>query len=91
MLSRRLMMSQSIAVLGGGLISRLSHAAGPSGRKFTLDLRCGSIGVQADQREAISMAAEYGFAQFAQPAGGCCFLTDAPYSAKLAGRFNRPS
>ncbi len=29
------------------------------------------------------MAEKYGFGDFAQPAGGCCFLTDKFYSAKL--------
>jgi tRNA-specific 2-thiouridylase len=30
------------------------------------------------------LAAHYGFVDYAQPAGGCCFLTDRQYSAKLA-------
>ncbi len=29
------------------------------------------------------MAKEFGFDEYAQPAGGCCFLTDKSYSAKL--------
>ena len=29
------------------------------------------------------LAEKYGFDDYAQPAGGCCFLTDASYSAKL--------
>ena len=29
-------------------------------------------------------AARFGFDEYAQPAGGCCFLTDAQYSGKLA-------
>ena len=31
----------------------------------------------------IQMAKELGFTDYAQPAGGCCFLTDKYYSAKL--------
>ena len=31
-----------------------------------------------------SIAEKYGFKEYAQPAGGCCFLTDASYSSKLA-------
>jgi len=31
----------------------------------------------------IALAAQYGFEDYAQPAGGCCFLTDHSYSAKL--------
>jgi sugar phosphate isomerase/epimerase len=60
MLSRRMMLAQSIAVAGGAAVCRSATAAG-GGRKFTLDLRCGSIGVKADQREAIRLAHEHGF------------------------------
>ncbi|MEQ1527794.1 MAG: tRNA (5-methylaminomethyl-2-thiouridylate)-methyltransferase [Methylococcales bacterium] len=35
------------------------------------------------RKPQFAMAAEMGFNDFAQPAGGCCFLTDASYSAKL--------
>ncbi len=31
-----------------------------------------------------ALAKKFGFEDFAQPAGGCCFLTDASYSKKLA-------
>jgi hypothetical protein len=32
----------------------------------------------------MALAAEFGFEDYAQPAGGCCFLTDKQYSQKLA-------
>lgn len=32
----------------------------------------------------IELARQYGFEDFAQPAGGCCFLTDPNYTSKLA-------
>ncbi len=32
----------------------------------------------------IALAKKFGFDDYAQPAGGCCFLTDASYSSKLA-------
>lgn len=32
----------------------------------------------------IQLARKYGFHDFAQPAGGCCFLTDANYASKLS-------
>ena len=32
----------------------------------------------------MALAEKYGFTDYAQPAGGCCFLTDASYSSKLA-------
>jgi len=35
------------------------------------------------RKPQMALAAHYGFSDYAQPAGGCCFLTDAAYSAKL--------
>ncbi len=35
------------------------------------------------RKPQISMAKDFGFNDFAQPAGGCCFLTDKAYSNKL--------
>lgn len=35
------------------------------------------------RKPQIAMAKEFGFEDFAQPAGGCCFLTDKSYSDKL--------
>ncbi|MCO6412974.1 MAG: tRNA (5-methylaminomethyl-2-thiouridylate)-methyltransferase [Thiogranum sp.] len=36
------------------------------------------------RKPQMALAAELGFEDYAQPAGGCCFLTDAQYSHKLA-------
>ena len=36
-----------------------------------------------NRKPQIQLAREFGFTEWAQPAGGCCFLTDAQYSAKL--------
>lgn len=36
------------------------------------------------RKPQIALAKNFGFLDFAQPAGGCCFLTDVQYSAKLA-------
>lgn len=36
------------------------------------------------RKPQMALAAHYGFTDYAQPAGGCCFLTDAQYSIKLA-------
>jgi len=36
------------------------------------------------RKPQIALAEEYGFSDWAQPAGGCCFLTDKAYSKKLA-------
>ncbi|MBL1261808.1 MAG: tRNA (5-methylaminomethyl-2-thiouridylate)-methyltransferase [Thiotrichaceae bacterium] len=35
------------------------------------------------RKPQIALAAQFGFDEYAQPAGGCCFLTDQAYSAKL--------
>ncbi len=35
------------------------------------------------RKPQMALAAEYGFEDYATPAGGCCFLTDANYSRKL--------
>jgi len=36
-----------------------------------------------NRKPQIELARKFGFEDWAQPAGGCCFLTDAQYSAKL--------
>ena len=35
------------------------------------------------RKPQMALAKHYGFVDFAQPAGGCCFLTDESYSTKL--------
>ena len=35
------------------------------------------------RKPQMALAAKYGFTDYAQPAGGCCFLTDANYARKL--------
>ncbi len=35
------------------------------------------------RKPQMALAAQFGFDDYAQPAGGCCFLTDQSYSAKL--------
>jgi tRNA U34 2-thiouridine synthase MnmA/TrmU len=37
-----------------------------------------------NRKPQMALAASYGIEDYAQPAGGCCFLTDASYSSKLA-------
>ena len=36
------------------------------------------------RKPQITLAGEFGFEDYAQPAGGCCFLTDPNYSRRLA-------
>ncbi len=35
------------------------------------------------RKPQFALAEQFGFTEYAQPAGGCCFLTDASYSKKL--------
>ncbi len=37
-----------------------------------------------NRKPQMALAAQFGFQDYAQPSGGCCFLTDAQYSVKLA-------
>ncbi|MHB8346248.1 MAG: tRNA (5-methylaminomethyl-2-thiouridylate)-methyltransferase [Acidiferrobacterales bacterium] len=37
-----------------------------------------------NRKPQIALAESYGFRDYAQPAGGCCFLTDANYSNRLS-------
>ena len=37
-----------------------------------------------DRKPQIELAKHFGFKDYSQPAGGCCFLTDKHYSTKLA-------
>jgi tRNA U34 2-thiouridine synthase MnmA/TrmU len=37
-----------------------------------------------NRKPQVALARQFGFEEWAQPAGGCCFLTDAQYSSKLA-------
>jgi len=36
-----------------------------------------------NRKPQMALAAEYGFTEYAQPAGGCCFLTDGNYTRRL--------
>jgi sugar phosphate isomerase/epimerase len=50
-----------LAGVGLKLNTRAAWAADDRKRKFTMDLRCGSIGVRATPREAVDLAHQYGF------------------------------
>jgi sugar phosphate isomerase/epimerase len=49
------------SLAGGAFFASFSDAAEVKQRKMTLDLVCGNIGVSANQREAIELAARHGF------------------------------
>lgn len=59
--SRRVFLQSSSVVAGGVLLSPASFGRAAVERKMTIDLVCGSIGVQADQMRAIELASENGF------------------------------
>jgi len=40
------------------------------------------------RKPQMALAARFGFEDYAQPAGGCCFLTNEQYSVKLADLWN---
>ncbi len=40
------------------------------------------------RKPQMALAARYGFRDYAQPAGGCCFLTDRQYAVKLTDLWN---
>ena len=42
-----------------------------------------------NRKPQIALAEEFGFKDYASPAGGCCFLTDKSYSAKLVDMWQR--
>lgn len=61
MLTRRSMMSCSAALVGGAMAATKVFGKLATQRKFTMDLRTGSIGVSVDQREANRLATKHGF------------------------------
>jgi sugar phosphate isomerase/epimerase len=59
------------ALAGSALVGEPSttQAAEPKVRKMTIDLTCGSIGVSANQQEAIELASRHGFESVAADGG----------------------
>lgn len=68
----------------GVLASGRCEAAERGKRKFTMDLRCGAIGVRADQREAIELADRYGFESVEPSAHFLAKLPDTELEELLA-------
>jgi sugar phosphate isomerase/epimerase len=66
---RSFFQTATTAALAGTLLGSTARAAEAGKRKFTMDLRCGSIGVRADLREAVRLAGKFGFESVA-PAEG---------------------
>jgi sugar phosphate isomerase/epimerase len=66
---RSFLKTATTATLAGTLLQTGAPAADGKKRKFTMDLRCGSIGVRANTREAIRLAAKFGFESLAPSEG----------------------
>ena len=66
---RSFLQTATTATLAGTLLQTTAPAAAAKKRKFTMDLRCGSIGVGAKMREVISLAAKFGFESVAPSEG----------------------
>ncbi|QDV62314.1 sugar phosphate isomerase/epimerase family protein [Crateriforma conspicua] len=74
---RRRFLASSAGFLTASALTK-SVLAQPSGRRrFTVDLRWGSIGVKASQREAIELAAKHGFESVAASPAELAKLSDS--------------
>ena len=75
----------AVGLSGVGVLACGRCAAAERGkRKFTMDLRCGAIGVRADPREAIELAHQYGFESVEPSAHFLAELSDAELEEVLA-------
>ena len=74
-LSRRDVLAASAGAISMAASSSV-FAASNSKRKFTVDLRWGSIGVKANQRQAIELAAKHGFESVAASPNDLAKLSD---------------
>ncbi len=75
----------AMGLAGAGLsVSAVAAAAEAGRRKFTMGLRCGAIGVKADQREAIRLAHQYGFESVEPSAEFLAGLSDGELQELLA-------
>ncbi len=75
----------SLLGAGNGLLPNRARAEEKgSRRKFTMNLSCGSIGVRADQLEAIRLADRFGFGSVDPSAGFLGRLSDDALAALLA-------
>ena len=64
------------SLAGAALLNRLSWAAEAPRRKWTMDLVCGNIGISANQKEAIELAARHGFESVGADGGYLASLSD---------------
>jgi sugar phosphate isomerase/epimerase len=64
------------SLAGGAFFANFSVAAEMRQRKMTMDLVCGNIGVSANQREAIELAARHGFESVGADGASLASLSD---------------
>jgi len=76
-LNRRHALIGSSLAASAALLGRSSWADENQKRKFTLDLRGSSVGIKANQKEAIQLAAANGFESVAPDSGFLAKLSDA--------------
>jgi sugar phosphate isomerase/epimerase len=81
---RRTFLQVAAAGVAAGALTGRAMAAEQPRRKFTMAFTPGSIGVKADQREAIRLAHEYGFESVEPSAHFLAGLSDDDLAALLA-------
>jgi sugar phosphate isomerase/epimerase len=79
-LNRRQFINQTAfaSLAGSALLGGLANAAEATQRKMTMDLVCGNLGVSANQREAIELAARHGFESVGADGAFLAGLSDEP-------------
>ncbi|MCC9603054.1 sugar phosphate isomerase/epimerase [Stieleria sp. JC731] len=87
-LSRRNLLAATAATYATAVASKFALAA-EQNRKFTIDLRWGSIGVQADQKQAIELAEKHGFESVAAAPQYLAELSDSESSNLVEDLKNR--
>jgi len=65
------------------LCARLFEPTLPERERWVDRAKLGAISGRG-RKTQIALSKQWGITDFAQPAGGCCFLTDKSYSSKLA-------
>ena len=80
---RSFLKTATTATLAGTLLQTTAPAADGKKRKFTMDLRCGSIGVKANMREAIGLAGKFGFESVAPSEGELARMSQAELDETL--------
>ncbi len=81
---RNFLRAAGTATLTALSVASMTTAAEQKKRKFTLDLRCGAIGVKADLRQSIEYAHQFGFESVEPSAGAVAALPQAELDSVLA-------